>query len=129
MTHGITDGLSWELHDLSSAGDDEEGDEVLYTVQLQGKESACEAVEKHLQSLLNKARASTHVLKIRVPTTFHGLIIGSGGNNIKQIEAESGTSTKIARGEELITISGSKEGVEKAKAAIVRVVNTSDKRV
>ncbi|KAG0364310.1 hypothetical protein BGZ54_007661, partial [Gamsiella multidivaricata] len=126
VTHGITDGLSWELYDVSGAAD-EEGD-AQYTVQLQGTDAACEAVEKHLQGLLNKARASTHVLKIRVPTTFHGLIIGSGGNNIKQIEAESGTSTKIARGEELITISGPKEGVEKAKQAIVRIVNTSDKR-
>ncbi|KAF9926224.1 hypothetical protein FBU30_004151 [Linnemannia zychae] len=127
VTHGLTDGLSWELYDLSGAAD--EDDEALYTVQLQGSEANCEAVEKVLQGLLEKARASTHVLKIRVPTTFHGLIIGSGGNNIKQIEAESGTSTKIARGEELITITGSKEGVEMAKAAIIRIVNSSDKRV
>ncbi|KAG0209573.1 hypothetical protein BGX33_005468 [Mortierella sp. NVP41] len=126
VTHGVTDGLSWELYDLSAPA--EEGDEAQYTVQLQGTETACEAVEKHLQGLLEKARASTHVLKIRVPTTYHGLIIGSGGNHIKQIEAESGTSTKIARGEELITITGPKEGIEKAKAAILRVVNNSEKR-
>ncbi|KAF9145689.1 hypothetical protein BGX30_007527 [Mortierella sp. GBA39] len=126
VTHGLTDGLSWELYDLSEPA--EEGDEAQFTVQLQGTETGCEAVEKHLQGLLEKARASTHVLKIRVPTTYHGLIIGSGGNNIKQIEAESGTSTKIARGEELITITGSKEGVEKAKVAILRVVNSSEKR-
>ncbi|KAG0376672.1 hypothetical protein BGX24_007391 [Mortierella sp. AD032] len=126
VTHGLTDGLSWELYDLS--GPVEEDDEALYTVQLQGTETGCEAVEKHLQGLLEKARASTHVLKIRVPTTYHGLIIGSGGNNIKNIEAESGTSTKIARGEELITITGPKEGVEKAKQAILRVVNSSEKR-
>ncbi|KAG0270138.1 hypothetical protein BGZ95_001799 [Linnemannia exigua] len=126
VTHGLTDGLSWELYDLS--GPAEEVDETLYTVQLQGTETGCEAVEKHLQGLLEKARASTHVLKIRVPTTYHGLIIGSGGNNIKNIEAESGTSTKIARGEELITITGPKEGVEKAKQAILRVVNSSEKR-
>ncbi|KAF9549255.1 hypothetical protein EC957_004555 [Mortierella hygrophila] len=126
VTHGLTDGLSWELYDLS--GPTEESDEAQFTVQLQGTETGCEAVEKHLQGLLEKARASTHVLKIRVPTTYHGLIIGSGGNNIKQIEAESGTSTKIARGEELITITGSKEGVEKAKVAILRVVNSSEKR-
>ncbi|KAG0094702.1 hypothetical protein BGZ93_006879 [Podila epicladia] len=86
------------------------------------------AVEKHLTALLEKARASTHVLKIRVPTTYHGLIIGSGGNHIKQIETESSTTAKISRGEELITITGPKEGIEKAKAAILRVVNNSDKR-
>ncbi|KAF8929900.1 hypothetical protein BGZ58_008613 [Dissophora ornata] len=126
VTHGITDGLSWELHDLS--GSAEEEDDALYTVQLQGTEAACEAVEQHLQGLLNKARATTHVLKIRVPITYHGLIIGSGGNNIKSIEADSGTSTKITRGEDLITITGSKEGIEKAKQAIIRVVSTSDKR-
>ncbi|KAG0326005.1 hypothetical protein BGZ99_010299 [Dissophora globulifera] len=126
VTHGITDGLSWELHDLS--GTNEEEEDAQYTVQLQGTEAACAAVEQHLTGLLNKARASTHVLKIRVPTTYHGLIIGSGGNNIKNIEAESGTSTKIARGEELISITGPKEGVEKAKQAIIRVVSTSDKR-
>ncbi|KAF9901826.1 hypothetical protein EC991_005621 [Linnemannia zychae] len=126
VTHGLTDGLSWELYDLSAPA--EEGDGALYTVQLQGTETGCEAVEKHLQGLLEKARASTHVLKIRVPTTYHGLIIGSGGNNIKQIEAESGTSTKIARGEELITITGPKEGVEKAKQSILRIVNSSEKR-
>ncbi|KAF9559752.1 hypothetical protein EC968_006494 [Mortierella alpina] len=126
VTHGITDGLSWELYDLS--GPAEEEDEPQWTVQLQGTEAACEAVEKHLQGLLAKARASTHVLKIRVPTTFHGLIIGSGGNHIKQIETESGTTAKISRGEELITISGPLEGIEKAKQAILRVVNNSDKR-
>ncbi|KAG0312365.1 hypothetical protein BGZ97_011252 [Linnemannia gamsii] len=126
VTHGLTDGLSWELYDMSESA--EEGDEAQYTVQLQGTETACEAVEKHLEGLLKKAQASTHILKIRVPTTYHGLIIGSGGNNIKQIEAESGTSTKIARGEELITITGPKEGVEKAKQAILRIVNTSEKR-
>lgn len=126
VTHGLTDGLSWELYDLSEPA--EEGDEAQYTVQLQGTETACETVEKHLQALLKKAQASTHVLKIRVPTTYHGLIIGSGGNNIKQIEAESGTSTKIARGEELITITGPKEGIEKAKQAILRIVNSSEKR-
>ncbi|KAF9404770.1 hypothetical protein BGZ94_003951 [Podila epigama] len=126
VTHGITDGLSWELYDVSgpAAG----ADEPQWTVQLQGSESACDAVEKHLQSLLEKARAATHVLKIRVSTTYHGLIIGSGGNNIKQIEAESNTSTKISRGEELITIAGPKDGVEKAKASILRIVNSSDKR-
>ncbi|KAG0032781.1 hypothetical protein BGZ81_010066 [Podila clonocystis] len=126
VTHGVTDGLSWELYDLS--GPTEGADEPLYTVQLQGSDAACEAVEKHLTALLEKARASTHVLKIRVPTTYHGLIIGSGGNHIKQIETESSTTAKISRGEELITITGPKEGIEKAKAAILRVVNNSDKR-
>ncbi|KAF9180982.1 hypothetical protein BGZ51_005769 [Haplosporangium sp. Z 767] len=126
VTHGVTDGLSWELYDLS--GPAEEADEPQWTVTFQGTEAACEAVEKHLQGLLAKARASTHMLKIRVPTTYHGLIIGSGGNHIKQIEAESGTSTKISRGEELITITGPREGIEKAKASILRVVSNSDKR-
>ncbi|KAF9432758.1 hypothetical protein BGZ76_010364 [Entomortierella beljakovae] len=126
VSHGLTDGLSWELYDLSAPSEE---DDSLFTVQLQGTESACEALEKHLQALLEKARSATQVLKIRVPTTYHGLIIGSGGNNIKSIEAESGTSTKINRGEELITIIGSKEGVEKAKQSIVRIVSTSDKRV
>ncbi|KAG0196283.1 hypothetical protein BGX28_010343 [Mortierella sp. GBA30] len=125
VTHGITDGLSWELYDLAA---EEEADEPQWTVQLQGTEAACEAVERHLQALLEKARASTHVLKIRVPTKYHGLIIGSGGNHIKQIETESGTSAKISRGEELITITGPKDGLEKAKQAILRVVNNSDKR-
>lgn len=129
VTHGITDGLSWELYDHSGpATEGDVAEEAMFTVQLQGTETACDAVEQHLKSLLEKAQASTHVLKIRVPTSYHGLIIGSGGNNIKNIEAESNTSTKISRGEELITISGPKEGIEKAKAAIVRIVNNSDKR-
>ncbi|KAG0326707.1 hypothetical protein BG004_002911 [Podila humilis] len=126
VTHGLTDGLSWELYDVSGPAEDIE--EPMFTVQLQGTDAACEAVEKHLTALLEKARASTHVLKIRVPTTYHGLIIGSGGNHIKQIETESNTTAKISRGEEVITITGPKEGIEKAKAAILRVVNNSDKR-
>ncbi|KAG0006563.1 hypothetical protein BGZ65_006631 [Modicella reniformis] len=120
-----TNGLAWELYDLSSAAAD---DDSQYTVQLQGAEAACQAAEGYLQDLLNKACASTFMLKIRVPTHYHGLIIGSGGNNIKQIEAESGTSTKISKGEDLITINGSKAGIEKAKQAIVRIVSSSDKR-
>ncbi|KAG0239787.1 hypothetical protein BGX31_002497 [Mortierella sp. GBA43] len=124
VEHGITtNGLSWDLHEISASSEDDE-----YTVQLQGSEAACEAAENHLQDLLSKARASTHVLKIRVPTQYHGLIIGSGGNNIKQIEAESGTSTRITKGEDLITITGPKAGIEKAKQSIVRIVSTSERR-
>ncbi|KAF9364459.1 hypothetical protein BGX34_001439 [Mortierella sp. NVP85] len=127
VEHGITtNGFAWDLHDLTNTAEDEE--DAQYTVQLQGSEAACKAAENHLQELLNKARASTHMLKIRVPTQYHGLIIGSGGNSIKQIEAESSTSTKITKGEDLITITGSRKGVDRAMQAIVRIVSTSDRR-
>ncbi|KAF9978781.1 hypothetical protein BGZ73_000428 [Actinomortierella ambigua] len=127
VTHGITEGLSWELYDNSGAH--QEGDsEDLYTVQLQGEEAQTVAVTAHLNKLLEKAKSVTHVLKLRVPTTYHGLIIGSAGSQIKQIEVESGCSTKVAKGEELITVTGSLQGVEKARAMIVRIVSNSDRR-
>ncbi|KAG0256577.1 hypothetical protein DFQ27_005662 [Actinomortierella ambigua] len=128
VTHGITEGLSWELYDNSGSSQQEGEAEDSYTVQLQGEEAQTTALAAHLNKLLEKAKSVTHVLKMRVPTTYHGLIIGSAGSQIKQIETESGCSTKVAKGEELITITGSLKGVEKARAMIVRIVSNSDKR-
>ncbi|KAG0229667.1 hypothetical protein BGW42_001428 [Actinomortierella wolfii] len=126
VTHGVTEGLAWELYDNSAKSDQDSEDK--YTVQLQGEEAQTAAAIAHLTELLEKAKATTHVLKLRVPTSYHGLIIGSGGSQIKQIEMESGCSTKVAKGEELITITGSLKGVEKARTMIVRIVSNSDKR-
>ncbi|KAF9584251.1 hypothetical protein BGW38_007078 [Lunasporangiospora selenospora] len=125
--HGLVEGLAWELSELSNVGSDSEEADAQWTVQLQGKEEACVRVEEHLTRLLERAQSTTHRLRISVPTSYHGVIIGSGGNNIKQIEIESQTTAKIVRGEEQITITGSKEGVEKAKASIVRIVGSLNK--
>jgi activating signal cointegrator complex subunit 1 len=56
---------------------------------------------------------------------LHGLIIGRGGNTLRQINNETKTRITITRGNPVITISGVKIGVEMAKKRIEDIIESS----
>ncbi|DBA00703.1 TPA: hypothetical protein N0F65_001174 [Lagenidium giganteum] len=57
-------------------------------------------------------------VNISVPVSMIGSIIGTGGSNIRSLEQQSGCSVTIDRKDGLITIVGTTENIEKAKALI-----------
>ncbi|RIA99241.1 AKAP7 2'5' RNA ligase-like domain-containing protein [Glomus cerebriforme] len=65
----------------------------------------------------------THTLN--VPQRLHGLIIGKGGYTVKQIRAETKTKITTRSDENLVIISGTKDGVEMAKKRIEDIINSS----
>ena len=64
---------------------------------------------------------------MKIPSEHHKFILGKGGNNLKQLEANTGTRINIPKtAGDLIIVVGIKEDVEKACHEIQCI---SDKKV
>ena len=63
---------------------------------------------------------------MNIPSEHHKFILGKGGNNLKQLEANTGTRINISKNADLVTVVGIKEEVEKACHEIQCI---SDKKV
>lgn len=74
----------------------------------------------------------TQVVKqINIPKEHHGLILGKRGDRLKEIEKQSATKINvpsIAEESDVITISGPKEGVEKAEHEIRTMSDEQSKK-
>ncbi|KAG5317065.1 VIGLN protein, partial [Acromyrmex heyeri] len=103
-------------------GPGEKGD----IVKIRGPKEDVDKCHKHLMKLVKELNESNHVLEVPIFKQFHKFVIGKGGVNIRKIREE--TQTKIdlpAEGEksDVITITGKKENVEKAKEMIQKIQN------
>ncbi|KYM96071.1 PREDICTED: vigilin [Cyphomyrmex costatus] len=103
-------------------GPGEKGD----IVKIRGPKEDVDKCHKHLMKLVKELNESNYVLEVPIFKQFHKFVIGKGGVNIRKIREE--TQTKIdlpAEGEksDVITITGKKENVEKAKEMIQKIQN------
>ncbi|XP_012215357.1 vigilin [Linepithema humile] len=95
-------------------------------VKIRGPKEDVDKCHKYLMKLVKELNESNYVLEVPIFKQFHKFVIGKGGVNIRKIREE--TQTKIdlpAEGEksDVITITGKKENVEKAKEMIQKIQN------
>ncbi|XP_020289119.1 vigilin [Pseudomyrmex gracilis] len=107
---------------ITIPGPGEKGD----IVKIRGPKEDVDKCHKHLMKLVKELNESNYVLEVPIFKQFHKFVIGKGGVNIRKIREE--TQTKIdlpAEGEksDVITITGKKENVEKAKEMIQKIQN------
>ncbi|EZA55985.1 Vigilin [Ooceraea biroi] len=107
---------------ITIPGPGEKGD----IVKIRGPKEDVDKCHKHLMKLVKELNESNHVLEVPIFKQFHKFVIGKGGVNIRKIREE--TQTKIdlpAEGEksDVITITGKKENVVKAKEMIQKIQN------
>lgn len=107
---------------ITIPGPGEKGD----IVKIRGPKEDVDKCHKHLMKLVKELNESNHVLEVPIFKQFHKFVIGKGGVNIRKIREE--TQTKIdlpAEGEksDVITITGKKENVERAKEMIQKIQN------
>lgn len=76
----------------------------------------------------------TNTIKLLVPNTHVGLVIGKGGEKVRELEAQSGAKIALARDSELppgakerqVTISGTEEQIKTATNLIQDIINDKD---
>ncbi|CAK9823134.1 Hdlbp [Anthophora retusa] len=107
---------------ITIPGPGEKGD----IVKIRGPKEDVDKCHKHLMKLVKELNENNYVLEVPIFKQFHKFVIGKGGVNIRKIREE--TQTKIdlpAEGEksDVITITGKKENVEKAKEMIQKIQN------
>jgi transcription antitermination factor NusA-like protein len=124
---------SWELVDNNpTAGDSSSGDmagDIPWV--LRGSADNVKRARKMLEQAIEAASKPSATGYLILPDPrLHRVIVGSGGSQVSAIRKETGTSIQIPRSggnkegeDEAIEITGSKEGVEKAKAIILDLVN------
>lgn len=93
-------------------------------VKIRGPKEDVDKCHKYLMRLVKELNENNCVLEVPIFKQFHKFVIGKGGANIRKIREE--TQTKIdlpAEGEksDVITITGKKENVEKAKEMIQKI--------
>ena len=80
-----------------------------------------DAVPKAKKLVLEKFQAQ-NTKSVRVPKEHHKLILGKKGARLQSLEASTGTKISVPNASdlsELITIVGSREGIDRASADIV----------
>jgi polyribonucleotide nucleotidyltransferase len=90
-------------------------------VTLRGPKAEVDKCYKHLHQLAQDMAANNYEEKIRVFKDVHPKIIGKGGAQIKKIREETDTKIEFPRensDSDVITITGRKENVEKARIMI-----------
>lgn len=121
-------------------------------MKIRGPKEDVDKCHKHLMKLVKELNESNHVLEVPIFKQFHKFVIGKGGVNIRKVcirfyylqlvffyylhlymnycmmQIREETQTKIdlpAEGEksDVITITGKKENVEKAKEMIQKIQN------
>lgn len=85
-----------------------------------------ESALKHIQERLEEMR--TEHWEHQLEQIFLGRLLGKGGSNIKQLRADSGASIDMQADSRLVTVSGSKEAVEKAKLLILNQLEEFEAR-
>lgn len=103
-------------------GPGEKGD----IVKIRGPKEDVDKCHKYLLKLVKELNESNYVLEVPIFKQFHKFVIGKGGANIRKIREETQTKIELpAEGEksDVITITGKKENVEKAKEMIQKIQN------
>ncbi|KTW30781.1 hypothetical protein T552_00493 [Pneumocystis carinii B80] len=97
----------------------EEDKEISWT--LKGKMGNIEQVKEIINTALEQMKHHTATGYLKVPPNYYGIIIGQGGSRISQIKNESDCCINIPRTNNgnLITLRGTLDGLEKARAMII----------
>ncbi|CAI2172244.1 14780_t:CDS:2 [Funneliformis geosporum] len=91
---------------------------------LKGEKSQVEKAELCIKELLEEAVNVTHTGYITVPQQYHRHIIGRNGATISRIRAESKCNIEVpkSQGDDIVIVTGSREGIEKARKLMNSVV-------
>lgn len=112
---------SWEVHNLHSSSEDGEIPWLL----MGPSPEAVQAAKDRLVRALEEAQTQDTVGFLILPDPrAYRHVIGPGGAEINRIRKESGAKIQVPRNNdgEAIELTGSKEGVEKARDLILEVV-------
>ena len=113
------DAYSWKVQEVSSS---EEGD---IPWVLRGSEENVEKAKKAVQNALKQGDKNGTVgyLKLPDPKTYR-LVIGTGGSKVNSIRKQTGCRINVPNqgSDDAIEVTGSQEGVEKAKELILTAV-------
>ncbi|XP_050471763.1 vigilin isoform X2 [Bombus huntii] len=107
---------------ITIPGPGEKGD----IVKIRGPKEDVDKCHKYLMKLVKELNEHNYVLEVPIFKQFHKFVIGKGGVNIRKIREETQTKIELpAEGEksDVITITGKKENVEKAKEMIQKIQN------
>jgi len=93
---------------------------------LRGEKTNIDKATVFLSKLLEQAQKQTHIGYLSIPTIKHRYIIGPGGARINSIRAETGCTIDVPKriGDDVVVIRGSKDGIEGARALIVKATAT-----
>ncbi|KAK6526036.1 hypothetical protein TWF281_011076 [Arthrobotrys megalospora] len=116
---------SWEVVDNTEAAGD--GSEVTWA--LRGATEDIAKAAEELKKLIDdeSGKTTTGYLFLPDPSKYR-YVVGPGGSQVNSIRRETGCKITIPKeqSDEAIVIKGSKDGVEKAKEIIVRLVHTGN---
>uniref|UniRef100_A0A8C2HC68 Vigilin n=1 Tax=Cyprinus carpio TaxID=7962 RepID=A0A8C2HC68_CYPCA len=97
------------------------------SIMVSGKHDAVMKARKEIVSRLQTQASAT----VAIPKEHHRFVIGKSGEKLQELELKTATKIQIPRPEDpsnLIKISGTKEGLEKAKHEILLISAEQDKR-
>ncbi|KAL1920163.1 uncharacterized protein VTP21DRAFT_1309 [Calcarisporiella thermophila] len=109
----------------------EEGDEGGdFVWNLRGQENQLERAEKYLRKLIQEAQSFTHTGYLTVPSHLHRFVIGRGGQTVSKVRGETGCKIDVPRekGDDIIVISGTRGGIERARDMIVEIIEGAQDR-
>ncbi|KAK3594419.1 hypothetical protein CHS0354_037444 [Potamilus streckersoni] len=99
-------------------------------VLIRGPEDDVENARKQLLELTNLKKEASHTTEIRAKPEYHKFLIGRGGSNIRKVREKTGARvifpTSQDTDQEIITIIGTKDQVEKAKAELESSIKNLD---
>ncbi|XP_030647184.1 high density lipoprotein binding protein a isoform X2 [Chanos chanos] len=97
------------------------------SIMVSGKLDAVMKARKEIVSRLQTQASAT----VAIPKEHHRFVIGKNGEKLQELELKTATKIQIPRPDDpsnLIKISGTKEGLEKAKHEILLISAEQDKR-
>jgi predicted PilT family ATPase len=95
-------------------------------VTLRGPKDEVDKCYKHLQGVVKELKENNYQEKLTVFKDFHRHIIGKGGATIKKIRDETDTKIELPlenSNTDVITLTGKKANVEKAKEMLTKLEN------
>jgi polyribonucleotide nucleotidyltransferase len=98
-------------------------------VKLRGPKADVDNCAKHFLKITKELQESGFQVKVPIFKQFHKFVIGKGGANIRRIRDETDTRIDLpdsGSDSEMITITGKKENVKKAQAALEQIQSEMD---
>lgn len=93
-------------------------------VKLRGPKDDVDKVARTMNKMYKELQESNYQVKVPIFKQFHKFIIGKGGATIRKIRSEHNTRVELPESgseSDVITITGKKADVEKAKAEVQRI--------
>ena len=124
--HDETRAFSWDVIDLPTTSEGDSGEEDIAWVLRSPVAENIQKAKDLLQKQIDQVKRQTHVGYLTLPDqTSYKYVVGRQGSQVNRIRNETGCRVMVPRESgdgESIVITGSKEGVEKAKEIIMELV-------